>query len=426
MNTLMNNIFLFTPQDLKYILKWKLFTTPLNQTSHHATPNQKTCFAFLNKSGRSFSAVIQDLHPELLLPVAIFYLALRGLDTIEDDPSIPLTMKEDLLCGFTDTMDIDGWTFNGNRPEEKDREVLVRFDVVIAEYHALKPVYRGVIKSTVHKMGNGMADYIQSSPDTVPSTGTKAGIQTTTAYDDYCFYVAGLVGEGLTQLFVAADLASPDLLVHSALQKSMGLLLQKTNIIRDIRADFEDGRRFWPVEIWGRHVADFSDLFRSAPRYRQAAMNCTAEMVLNALRHVEECLAYLDKLDDESVFVFCAAPQMMALATMALCFRNPDLFDAGKPLKTGKGEACRVMVEARLGMRGVCEAFGRYIRCIKDKNVSEDPCFDEIEEVCAAIEKAIEALMGREIVKQRAVGNYLLLSLAAIVIAFMVMAMLHK
>jgi farnesyl-diphosphate farnesyltransferase len=37
--------------------------------------------------------VIKELHPELLVPVTLFYLELRGLDTIEDDMTISLEEK---------------------------------------------------------------------------------------------------------------------------------------------------------------------------------------------------------------------------------------------------------------------------------------------------------------------------------------------
>jgi farnesyl-diphosphate farnesyltransferase len=36
-------------------------------------------------------------------------------------------------------------------------------------------------------------------------------------------------------------------------------LLQKNNIIRVIREDYDDGRRFWPREIWSKHIDNFDD-----------------------------------------------------------------------------------------------------------------------------------------------------------------------
>jgi farnesyl-diphosphate farnesyltransferase len=46
----------------------------------------------------------------------------------------------------------------------------------------------------------------------------------------------------------------------------MGLLLQKTNIIRDFLEDHIDGRLFWPREIWSQYAED-PEVFRS-PEHR--------------------------------------------------------------------------------------------------------------------------------------------------------------
>ncbi|KAL4929721.1 isoprenoid synthase domain-containing protein [Aspergillus undulatus] len=195
----------------------------------YLTESQKICFHFLDQTGRSYSAVIKQLHRELLLSVAIFYLILRGLDTMEDDPSLEQQTKVSLLRDFKDTIEINDWTFHGNRPEEKDRDLVVHFHNVLAEYRDLKPAYQAIIREIADKMGNGMADY-----------AFKPAIKTVSEYDDYCFYVAGLVGEGLTRLFVESGLIDSVLLQHSNLHRSMGLLLQKTYLNRDVHEDHND------------------------------------------------------------------------------------------------------------------------------------------------------------------------------------------
>lgn len=65
----------------------------------------------------------------------------------------------------------------------------------------------------------------------------------------YCHYVAGLVGVGLSQLFSASLLEDPEVGRDTELANSMGLFLQKTNIIRDYLEDQQDGRSFWPEEV---------------------------------------------------------------------------------------------------------------------------------------------------------------------------------
>ena len=333
------------------------------------------CFDFLDKTSRSFSAVIQELHPELLVPVALFYLILRGLDTIEDDMTIALSEKESLLRDFHSIINKEGWKYNGNGPDEKDRDLLVNFNIIIKEFSTVKPAYRDITKDITKKMGNGMADYANNAENNVN------GVNTVKDYTLYCHYVAGVVGEGVTRMFVESGLANPALLDRPHLSESMGQFLQKTNIIRDIREDWEDKRRFWPKEIWSKHVDKFEDLFD--PANQEAALNCSSEMVLDALQHADECLFYLAGLKEQSVFNFAAIPQSMAIATLESAFRNPKIFQ--RNVKISKGQACQLMVESTQNLRILCEAFRRVVRKIHKKNTPLDPNFLKISIACGKV-----------------------------------------
>ncbi len=305
----------------------------------------------------------------------MFYLVLRGLDTIEDDMTIDIETKEPLLRHFDQNMEKDGWTFDGNGPNEKDRELLVKFDDVVAELKKIKKPYYDIIKDITIKMGNGMADYALNAEHNVN------GVNTIADYELYCHYVAGLVGDGLTRLFVESGLANPQLLNRAELTESMGQFLQKTNIIRDIREDWDDKRRFWPKEIWSKYVDNFEDMF--APENRQQAVYCQSEMVLNALKHADECLFYMAGIKEQSVFNFVAIPQSMAIATLELVFQNPAMFD--RNVKITKGDACQLMLESTQSLRLVCDVFRRYARRIHQKNDPRDPSYMAISIQCGKV-----------------------------------------
>lgn len=319
--------------------------------------------------------MIKELTPELLVPVALFYLILRGLDTIEDDMTIPLANKEPHLRNFQNILEKDGWNYSENGPNEKDRELLVHFEVVVAEFKLIKPAYKAIIKDITEKMGNGMADYANNAEFNVN------GVDSIKDYELYCHYVAGLVGDGLTRLFVEARVANPALLKRPELSESMGQFLQKTNIIRDIREDFDDKRRFWPKEIWSKHVDKFDDLFD--PKNIQLALNCSSEMVLNSLKHADECLFYMAAIKDQSVFNFVAIPQSMAIATLEAVFQNPEIFK--KNVKITKGDACQLMLESSQNLKTVSEIFKRYVRRIHKKNSPKDPNFLQISIACGKV-----------------------------------------
>ena len=315
------------------------------------------------------------MHPELLVPIALFYLILRGLDTVEDDMTIALDEKDPILRNFYKNIEKEGWHYDGCGPDAQDREVLVEFANVVIEIKNIKPTYRDIIRDITQQMGGGMADYCNNAEH------NENGVSTIKDYDLYCHYVAGLVGNGLTRLFVESGLANAALLKRPHLQDSMGLFLQKTNIIRDIREDWDEKRRFWPKEIWSKHVTNFDDLFK--PEHKAAALNCSSEMVLNALYHADECLFYLAGVKEQSVFNFAAIPQSMAIATLELTFRNPKIFQ--RNVKITKGEACRVMMQSTQNLQLVCEVFKQFTRKIHKKNTPRDPNFLKISIQCGKV-----------------------------------------
>ncbi|KAL9095896.1 MAG: hypothetical protein Q9165_001893 [Trypethelium subeluteriae] len=375
--------YLFHAQELRSIIQWKVWHNPVHERDpSKESPTLQQCFKFLDLTSRSFSSVIQELHPELLVPVCLFYLILRGLDTIEDDMTIKLEEKEPLLRDFHKVLEKDGWSFDGNGPNEKDRQLLVDFDCVIQELKKIKESYKVILKDITVKMGNGMADYAKIAENNVDVVNSIAD------YEKYCHYVAGVVGEGLTRLFVESGLANAGLLERPDLTEAMGQFLQQTNIIRDIREDFDEKRKFYPKEVWSKHVNRFEDLFK--PENKEAALNCSSEMVLLALRKAPDCLFYLAGIRDQSVFNFAAIPQTMAVATLDLCFRNPELFK--RNIKITRGETCQIMTESTQNLQMVCEIFRRFARRIHKKNTPRDPNFLEISIACGKIEKFIESI----------------------------------
>ncbi|KAF2794108.1 farnesyl-diphosphate farnesyl transferas-like protein [Melanomma pulvis-pyrius CBS 109.77] len=371
------------PQELRSIIQWKVWHNPVHERDESKEcESLKRCFYFLTMTSRSFSTVILELHPELLVPVALFYLVLRGLDTVEDDMTIPLEKKEPILRNFDQILEKDGWTFTENGPNEKDRQLLVEFNVVVEEFKKIKPAYRAIIKDITKRMGNGMADYASNAEH------NTNGVDSVADYELYCHHVAGLVGEGLTRLFVEGGLANAALLKRPELMESMGQFLQQVNIIRDIKEDFDDKRRFWPKAIWSKYVTNFEDLFK--PENKELALSVSSEMILTALTRADDCLYYLAGIKEQSVFNFCAIPQSMAIATLDVCFQNHDIFK--KNVKITKGEACELMIQSSQNLRLVCDVFRKYLRKIHHRNNPHDPNFLKISMVCGKTEQFIESI----------------------------------
>ncbi|SCV03805.1 LANO_0G06370g1_1 [Lachancea nothofagi CBS 11611] len=374
---------LLHPVELKAALKLKFIRKPLYSLEDtKETPELKRCYQLLTKTSRSFAAVIMELHPELRNAIMLFYLILRALDTVEDDMTIDSQVKVPLLREFDSKLDLEDWSFDGNAPTEKDRCVLVEFPCILKELHKLKPEYQKVIKEITHKMGNGMASYI------LDENFNLNGVSTIKDYNLYCHYVAGLVGDGLTQLIVLANFGSQDLYTESAQTfESMGLFLQKTNIIRDYAEDLEDGRSFWPQEIWSLYANKLVDF--SKPEHTQAGVHCINHLVLNALGHIEDVLLFLSSVHEQSSFQFCAIPQVMAIATLAMVFNNPVVLHEN--VKIRKGTTCYLILKSRT-LRGCVEIFQYYLRDIKKRLPVDDPNYLKINIKIGKIEQYIEEM----------------------------------
>ena len=106
-------------------------------------------------------------------------------------------------------------------------------------------------------------------------------------------------------------------------------------------------------------------------------------MVLNALSHANECMMYLAGLKEQSVFNFAAIPQSMAIATLELVFRNPQLFK--RNVKITKGEACRIMMLSTQSNRLLSGIFKDYTRRIHKKSTPRDPNFLKISIQCGKV-----------------------------------------
>ncbi|XP_049612208.1 squalene synthase isoform X1 [Syngnathus scovelli] len=326
----------------------------------------RTCYVYLNQTSRSFAAVIQALDGELRHAVCIFYLVLRALDTVEDDMSIPLDKKVPMLNDFHTYLYQDAWSFSES--QEKDRQVLEDFPTISLEFRNLAEEYRVVISDICRRMGVGMAEFLEKKVGSMKE------------WDKYCHFVAGLVGIGLSRLFSASQLEEPEVGWDTDLANSMGLFLQKTNIIRDYLEDTKEGRAFWPQEAWSQFAGRLEDL--AQPEKLESALSCLNLLVTDALRHVPDVIAYLARLRNQSVFNFCAIPQVMAIATLSSCYNNPLVFQG--VVKIRKGQAVTLMMEAT-NMRAVQNIISQYSQEILHKVSLADPSRDETLRILALI-----------------------------------------
>ncbi|PWA87658.1 squalene/phytoene synthase [Artemisia annua] len=137
--------------------------------------------------------------------------ACRHSDTIEDDTSLDTMVKIPILMEFYDHIYDLYWHFECGTKQYKI--LMDQFHHVSTAFLELNGSYQEAIEDITMKMGAGMAKFICKEVDTLKD------------YDDYCHYVARLVGIGLSKLFHASGKKD---MFPDPLSNSTGLFLQET------------------------------------------------------------------------------------------------------------------------------------------------------------------------------------------------------
>jgi farnesyl-diphosphate farnesyltransferase len=135
------------PLEFRTLVNYKLWHDPkrdITAKQEHPTSgwdrqSMRRCWELLDDTSRSFAAVIKELDGDLARTICMFYLTLRGLDTIEDDMTLADEVKQPLLRSFHKKLVQKGWSFDGCGPNERDRHLLVEYSTVVDEMLLLKP-----------------------------------------------------------------------------------------------------------------------------------------------------------------------------------------------------------------------------------------------------------------------------------------------
>jgi len=162
------------------------------------------------------------------------------------------------------------------------------------------------------------------------------GLAKSSDLDDYCYYVAGVVGEMLTDLFCDY---SPEIARRrtalSALAASFAQGLQMTNILKDVWEDRSRGVSWLPQDVFTRHGIDLGQFSGESgdPRF-SAGMT---ELVAIAHAHLRNALDYtlLIPGKEKGIRRFCLWAIGLAILTLRKIAGNPG-FTAGAQVKVSR------------------------------------------------------------------------------------------
>lgn len=275
---------------------------------------------------------------------------------------------------FGEQLDDPEYVFDiGRFGHTKDyKDLCENFNRVKAVYASLDVKYRRVIRNITDAMANGMIEFLERDVESLAD------------WDLYCHYVAGLVGNGLTDMFVESGLEKRSLKTeYYPLANDMGLFLQKTNIIRDYFEDIYEDRIFWPKAVWSKYVDAIEDFTKE--ENRQLAVQCANELIANALEQAPKSLVYMEQIQNQENFNFCVIPQVMAIATLAEIYNNPAMFTRLVKIRRGMTAKLIYSVKSKKDMKQVFYFFAEQI---EQKIDGADPNAERTRKAVAAIKKA--------------------------------------
>ncbi len=285
---------------------------------------------------RTFALTIPQLPPALRTPVTNAYLMCRIADTIEDEPALPAAETFIFLKRFaavvSGTEDAAALARElerrfSDRTLPAERELVANMERVVRVTGRLGE-QRTAIERCIEIMCHGMHQFQR--------TASVRGLPHSSDLDSYCYYVAGVVGEMLTELFCAyspAVAAQREALAGLGVSFAQGL--QMTNILKDFWEDRSRGACWLPQEVFTRYGVELAQLSPEHPDPRFHAG--LRELVGVAHAHLRNALAYtlLIPKAETGIRRFCLWAIGLAVLTLRHIAANPA-FTSGTEVKVSR------------------------------------------------------------------------------------------
>ena len=201
----------------------------------------------LQRVSRTFALTIPQLPAPLRGVVGNAYLLCRIADTIEDEPGLAASRKREYLHRFADVVVGDAIVEPfaadlaaclSDATPDGERDLVANAPLVVGFHRELPSGQRDAVERCVTQMCHGMAEFV--------GTGAE-GLRGMVEVDRYCHYVAGVVGEMVTDLLCdySAEIATRRGALFP-LSSRFGRGLQLVNILKDHQEDLARGVSWLP------------------------------------------------------------------------------------------------------------------------------------------------------------------------------------
>ena len=313
------------------------------------------CRQVLPAVSRTFALNIPVLPAPLDTAVLVAYLLCRIADTLEDEvhgPASEVLLAElARLCTLPEGWPADARAFTTQalevlRDQAPPAEVqLVEGTAQVLEALAAHaPAVREHVATCLRAMTEGMGRMGNKGR----AAGGGLGLATLEETLEYCYYVAGTVGELLTRLF---QWHSPEVARRGAVLEprsvAFGNALQLTNILKDVREDLDRGFCWLPRTVLAEHGLTPEALLE--PGNRGPALEAHGRLVAVAHRELRQAFEYVMGLprEEHGIRLFCLWPLFLAVMTLRKLYRNAQVLES-RPVKVSRRTVKWVIGATRL------------------------------------------------------------------------------
>jgi farnesyl-diphosphate farnesyltransferase len=207
--------------------------------------------AILSSVSRTFALTIPLLPPIIEKVVGNTYLLCRIVDTIEDAAELTPEAKKNLSALFLDVVleraPVESFVEPcldalKNYSNHDELDLIAHTPTVLRILHTCSSHDQEAVSRCVSMMSEGMSRF--------HGRQTKAGLKDLSEFEDYCYVVAGVVGELLTSIFRHySPQFSKNIQGHENLAIAFGQALQMTNILKDSPEDRARGVSWKPANL---------------------------------------------------------------------------------------------------------------------------------------------------------------------------------
>lgn len=315
--------------------------------------NLAYCWTALNNVSRSFALSIEKLPKVTKNDVMISYLICRIADTIEDS-KLEIKSKKKSLKEFRKILQKERYDYfkdfiecarKGTR-NNYEEDLIINTERIMDVFYAVPSEIKVSIKRWIFNMTRGMEKYLGKD------------IKTMAEQDDYCFFVAGTVGNMLTEIYLHRQhISKEDYKKMIGLARHFGLGLQKVNIIKNIKTDFDEERMYWPSTFFADFNINYEDLFKQ--ENKDLSLKIARELIINARHHLSKGLDYILLIPEKESEIreSCLIPLLMAVATLNMCCNNSKIF-----FSEDDGKISRTQLEEILMMAHICRSSNSKIK----------------------------------------------------------------